>query len=102
MVGVSLRWASPGAQTSTLRSLPTSEWTPNVGTAGVSWLVTVRLSVGTVGFGAGQSSIQPTARAITPTTAPAIETAQMTASRGENRRRCCSRLALMNSRVAGA
>lgn len=52
--------------------------------------------------GAGQSSIQPTASAITPTTAPAIETAQMTASAGENRRRFCSRLALTNKNVAGA
>src|SRR4051794_8886090 len=30
LLGVSRRWARPGAQTSTLRSLPTSEWTPYV------------------------------------------------------------------------
>src|SRR4051794_27998120 len=30
LLGVSLRCASPGAQTSTLRSRPTSEWTPYV------------------------------------------------------------------------
>ena len=27
-VGVSRSWPDPGAQTSTLRSVPTSEWTP--------------------------------------------------------------------------